>query len=104
MDFSNAVVVLTSNLGAAEASRASSGRVGFGAAGAEESRADRALAAARGAVPPELWNRIDERVFLGPLGREEVARVARLLLADSSRRLLAERRISFTGVAALLGA
>jgi ATP-dependent Clp protease ATP-binding subunit ClpC len=54
------------------------------------------LEAARGAVPPELWNRLDERVVFAPLSREDVAKVARLLLAESSRRLEAERRIRFT--------
>jgi ATP-dependent Clp protease ATP-binding subunit ClpC len=53
------------------------------------------LEAARGAVPPELWNRLDERVVFSPLSREDVARIARLLLAESSRRLEAERKIRF---------
>ncbi len=96
VDFSNAVVILTSNLGAAEATRAASGKVGFGAAEAAGSREERAVEAARAAVPPELWNRLDERVFFAPLSRDDVARVARLLLAESSRRLHAERKISFT--------
>jgi ATP-dependent Clp protease ATP-binding subunit ClpC len=96
VDFSNAVVILTSNLGGAEATRAATGRMGFGAADATPPREDRAIEAARGAVPPELWNRLDERIFLAPLSREDVARVARLLLDESSRRLAAERRISFT--------
>ncbi len=95
VDFSNSVVVLTSNLGADEATRASSGRMGFGAAEASPPREARSLEAARGAIPPELWNRLDERLFLGPLSRDEVASVARLLLADSSRRLEAERKIRF---------
>src|SRR5512138_3154799 len=96
VDFSNAVVVLTSNLGAAEATRVSTGRMGFGASDAAPPREERAIDAARGAVPPELWNRLDDRVFFGPLTREDVARVARLLLTESSRRLAGERRISFT--------
>ena len=96
VDFSNAVVVLTSNLGAAEATRASSGAMGFGAQERAAPRTDRVLDAARGAVPPELWNRLDERIVFAPLAREDVARVAALLLADSSRRLEAERRIRFT--------
>jgi ATP-dependent Clp protease ATP-binding subunit ClpC len=96
VDFSNAVVVLTSNLGAAEATRTTSGAMGFGAQERAAPRADRVLDAARGAVPPELWNRLDERIVFAPLAREDVARVAALLLADSSRRLEAERRIRFT--------
>jgi ATP-dependent Clp protease ATP-binding subunit ClpC len=96
VDFSNTVVILTTNLGAAEATRASSGAMGFGAQERAAPREDRVLDAARGAVPPELWNRLDERVVFSPLAREDVAKVARLLLADSSRRLEAERRIRFS--------
>ncbi|HEX9052498.1 MAG TPA: ATP-dependent Clp protease ATP-binding subunit [Anaeromyxobacter sp.] len=103
VDFSNAVVVLTSNLGAAEATRASPGRMGFGAAESAPPREDRAVDAARGAVPPELWNRLDERLFLAPLSREDVSRIARLLLAESSRRLQGERKISFDASDAAVG-
>jgi ATP-dependent Clp protease ATP-binding subunit ClpC len=95
VDFSNTVIVLTSNLGAAEATRAASGVMGFGAAEKVGSREDQALSAARGALPPELWNRLDERLFFPALGRAEVARIAGLLLADSSARLHAERKIRF---------
>ena len=95
VDFSGAVVVLTSNLGAEEASRASSGAMGFGATERAAPRTDRAVQAARGALPPELWNRLDDRLCLAPLAREEVAAVAALLLARSSARLAAERRIRF---------
>ncbi len=95
VDFSNTVVILTSNLGAAEATRTSTGAMGFGAAERAAPREDRVLQAARGSVPPELWNRLDERVSFSPLSREDVAKVARLLLAGSSRRLEAERKIRF---------
>jgi len=96
VDFSNAVVILTSNLGAAESTRAATGTVGFGAAERTPPREERALHAARGAIPPELWNRLDERIAFGPLSREDMARVAALILAESSRRLEGERRIRFT--------
>jgi ATP-dependent Clp protease ATP-binding subunit ClpC len=96
VDFSNTVVILTSNLGAGEATRPSSGAMGFGAQERAAPREDRILEAARAAVPPELWNRLDERIAFGPLSREDVSRVARLLLAESSRRLEAERRIRFS--------
>jgi ATP-dependent Clp protease ATP-binding subunit ClpC len=96
VDFSSTVVVMTTNLGGAEAGRPSAGVVGFGGGTAPApSAADRALAAARGALPPELWNRIDERIAFPALSRDEVARIARLLLAQSSDRLAAERRIRF---------
>jgi ATP-dependent Clp protease ATP-binding subunit ClpC len=106
IDFSGTVVVLTSNVGASAFD--SGGRpVGFGAA--ERSHAERpvndasgahpgtsrALEQARAAFPPELWGRLDERLVFAPLGREEIARIATLLLSDSSRRLWQERQIAF---------
>ncbi len=96
VDFSNAAVVLTSNLGGLEATRASSGVVGFGAGATSTTREEQALAAARASLPPELWNRLDERIFFPPLGRADVKQIAALLLAQSSERLFAERKIRFT--------
>jgi ATP-dependent Clp protease ATP-binding subunit ClpC len=96
IDFSNTVIVLTTNLGAEAFSR--TGRaLGFGAdAGAGgQSDVDSASAAARKALPPELWNRIDERLPFRPLREVEVARIATLLLAESSQRLANERGIEY---------
>jgi ATP-dependent Clp protease ATP-binding subunit ClpC len=64
-----------------------------GPAAHPESR--KALEQARAGFPPELWGRLDERLVFAPLSREEVARIAQLLIAASSRRLWDERRISF---------
>lgn len=96
VDFSNTVIVLTTNLGAEAFSR--TGRaLGFGAdAGVGSGNdMDSASAAARKALPPELWNRIDERLPFRPLREEEVARIATLLLAESSKRLATERGIEY---------
>ncbi|MCM2333166.1 MAG: ATP-dependent Clp protease ATP-binding subunit [Anaeromyxobacteraceae bacterium] len=95
IDFSNAVVVLTTNLGAGEATRTSQPAMGFGAAEKAAPREGRVLEAARGAVPPELWNRLDERLVFPALTREDVARIAALLLAESVARLHGERRIRY---------
>ena len=99
IDFSGAVVVLTSNVGAG-AFEPGARAVGFGAperpsAGADDAGAARALEQARAAFPPELWGRFDERLVFAPLGRDEIARIATLLLSDSSRRLWQERQIAF---------
>jgi ATP-dependent Clp protease ATP-binding subunit ClpC len=95
VDFSGTVVILTSNLGSEAAARAA-GALGFGAAARTPPAEERALAAARAALPPELWNRLDERLVFEPLSRDALARIARLLLAASSRRLAEERSLSFT--------
>ncbi|MFP2912938.1 AAA family ATPase, partial [Pyxidicoccus sp. 3LFB2] len=95
IDFSNTVIVMTTNLGAEAFSR--TGRpVGFGADAAGPSDAmDLASSAARKALPPELWNRIDERLPFRPLEEVEVARIATLLLEESSKRLASERGIQY---------
>ncbi len=94
VDFSNTVVVLTSNLGA-EAFASVRPRVGFGGSSDATSDMEGAVAAARKALPPELWNRLDDRLAFRPLQPAELGRIARLLLDESSRRLAAERGIAF---------
>jgi len=95
IDFSNTVIVMTTNLGAEAFSR--TGRpVGFGAdAGGTADAMDQASSVARKALPPELWNRIDERLPFRPLEEVEVARIATLLLEESSKRLASERGIQY---------
>lgn len=105
-DFTQCVIVMTSNLGAGDAGGS---RFGFGRA--ERTAAERAEAyveAARDALRPELFNRIDRIVAFAPLDREavraiverELERVAdrdgfrlrgiRLDVAPAAARLLAE--------------
>jgi ATP-dependent Clp protease ATP-binding subunit ClpC len=94
IDFSNTVIIMTTNLGAEAFSRA--GRpLGFGADAGGQSDTDAASTAARKALPPELWNRIDERLPFRPLREAEVARIATLLLGESSKRLATERGIEY---------
>ncbi|HEX8700615.1 MAG TPA: AAA family ATPase [Myxococcaceae bacterium] len=95
IDFSNTVVIMTTNLGAEAFSRA--GRpLGFGAdAAGPQADTEAASSAARKALPPELWNRIDERLPFRPLREAEVARIATLLLGESSKRLSTERGIEY---------
>jgi ATP-dependent Clp protease ATP-binding subunit ClpC len=107
IDFSGAVVILTSNLGAGALTGEPARPMGFAQpvdASLEKThppqpdphpRAAKALEQARGNFPPELWGRLDEKLIFAPLARGEVARIAELLLADSSRRLWHERRIAF---------
>ena len=107
IDFSAAVVILTSNLGAGAFAEGGQRPMGFTQPvdpssektlppePAAHPQAQRALDQARAAFPPELWGRLDEKLVFAPLGREEVARIAQLLLAASSRRLWDERQIAF---------
>jgi ATP-dependent Clp protease ATP-binding subunit ClpC len=103
IDFSNTVIVMTTNLGAEAFSR--TGRaVGFGAADSAQANAlDMASDTARRALPPELWNRIDERLPFRPLAEQEVAKIATLILAESSKRLATERGIVYTAGTDVVG-
>ena len=95
VDFSSTVVVLTTNLGGFEATRSASGVMGFAGSESGPTREDRASQAARAALPPELWNRLDERLVFPALSRDDLAHVAAMLLRQSSERLAADRRIRY---------
>jgi ATP-dependent Clp protease ATP-binding subunit ClpC len=88
VDFTNAVIVMTSNLGAGRAKRS----LGFTAAGPDASD-DRMLAAAKSAFLPEFLNRIDDIVTFDSLGEPEVQKIARQIVGRVGERLAAERRI-----------
>ena len=85
-DFSNTIILLTSNLGA----RCLAGQtapMGFGAAGAEkERRGQQAIREAREFFRPELMGRLDETVLFDPLGPEQLAGIADRLLCELEER------------------
>ena len=89
-DFSNTIILLTSNLGA----RCLAGQaapLGFGAAGADSDRRGRqALQAARDYFRPELMGRLDEVVLFDPLGPAQLAAIADRMLCELERRAAAQ--------------
>lgn len=91
VSFANTLIVLTSNLGAD--AMASRGQVGFGASAPTRAE-DAAIAAARRALPPELWGRLDERLVFAALTREQVHAVAGMQLHASHEALKEERQVS----------
>ncbi|HVJ19488.1 MAG TPA: ATP-dependent Clp protease ATP-binding subunit, partial [Polyangiaceae bacterium] len=95
VDFTNTVILMTSNIGAEESGSSPRRRVGFG--GSEEHvRADleeRVTASARSALAPELYNRIDEVLVFSPLGKSEVREIARRSLGSVARTLKAQRGV-----------
>jgi len=106
VDCTHTIVVMTSNLGAQRSHRSQSA-IGF--SGASEGPGDglsAALAAARRALPPELWNRIDEPLFFGPLSRDEVVEIARRMVAGVMRQLrerqAVELRVDETAIDSLV--
>jgi ATP-dependent Clp protease ATP-binding subunit ClpC len=88
VDFTNAVIVMTSNLGAGRAKRS----LGFTAAAPAQADG-RMLEAAKAAFLPEFLNRIDDIVTFDALGEAEVRTIARQIVDRVGDRLAAERRI-----------
>jgi ATP-dependent Clp protease ATP-binding subunit ClpC len=104
VDFTNTVILMTSNLGAQVLGQASKRRVGFG--GGEpvsvEDVSSKIVAAGRAALAPELYNRIDEVLVFAPLSREDVREIARRLLDAVRSALLAQRGVELEYSAELL--
>jgi len=89
VDFTNAVIVMTSNLGAGKAKRG----IGF-TAGEPEAEAARMEAAAKAAFLPEFVNRIDEIVTFDALSAEQVEQIAAQMVERVGDRLATERDIN----------
>jgi ATP-dependent Clp protease ATP-binding subunit ClpC len=89
VDFTNTVILLTSNLGAEASGAVRRRRVGFGSGDqpVREELEQGVINAARDALAPELYNRIDEILVLSPLGRDEVREIAARLLAGLGKNL-----------------
>ena len=94
-DFKNAVVVLTSNVGAARIT-AKGSRLGFSAAEQKDGET-RPLEELRAAVledlkkvfRPEFLNRLDETIVFTQLGRPEIQAIARRMLERVGERMRA---------------
>ncbi|MCS0600059.1 ATP-dependent Clp protease ATP-binding subunit [Streptomyces sp. LP11] len=89
VDFTNTVIVMTSNLGSEAITRRGAG-IGFGPGGAEadeEARREQILRPLREHFRPEFLNRIDEIVVFRQLTSDQLRRITDLLL-EGTRRLL----------------
>jgi ATP-dependent Clp protease ATP-binding subunit ClpC len=95
VDFTSTVILLTSNLGASEASQAKRGKVGFQSReSAPDLGIERIAQAARQALPPELYNRLDEVLTFAPLSRIDVARIGDKLLKRLGDELELSRAVT----------
>jgi ATP-dependent Clp protease ATP-binding subunit ClpC len=95
VDFTNTVIVMTSNLGAGEAKRP----LGFapvaeGTDSPADPVSDRMLAAAKRAFLPVFLNRIDELVVFQSLTEDQIEEIGGLIVAGIAQRLLDERGVT----------
>jgi len=98
VDFSRAMIFMTSNLGASEMSALVSSKVGFSkacegnASGAVDEKLAKKMSrsgveAARRKFTPEFMNRIDKVVVFKPLGESELRRILDLELGQVQQRI-----------------
>ena len=109
IDFKNTIIIMTSNVGAAEATDA--GTLGFDMAGDNEE--DYAYKSSRAAYQramedyfkPEFINRLDEVIVFRPLEREDLKQVVHLEFASMAKRVVDQGitlRLAASGGADLL--
>ncbi len=110
VDFSRAMIFMTSNLGASEMNALVAPKLGFRAvsgtpqSGAESEELEKKISrtgveAARRKFTPEFMNRIDKVVVFKPLGESELRRILDLELGQVQQRILvspAEKSFVFT--------
>ncbi len=90
VDFRNTVIIMTSNVGAREIVEPK--RLGFGsleenAARDYEDMKKNVLGELKKTFRPEFLNRVDEIIVFHPLNREEIKKIAGLMLEEVSRRM-----------------
>ena len=95
VDFRNTLVIMTSNLGTAEASRRTAG-FATGDAQNESARLHASVdEALRRTFRPEFLNRLDDTIIFEPLTSDQVRHIVDLLLRDVEARL-SEHDVSIT--------
>lgn len=96
VDFSRAMIFMTSNLGASEMNSIMSPKLGFQALRGAEARVDAktgdkinrsGLEAARKKFTPEFMNRLDKVVVFKPLGEDELRRILDIELSMVQQRV-----------------
>jgi ATP-dependent Clp protease ATP-binding subunit ClpB len=88
VDFKNAVLIMTSNLGSADIQAGMAGKDEL-----DEKTRDEVLDALRAHFRPEFLNRVDEIVIFEPLRKKDIYRIVDLQLAKLGK-LLADKRLT----------
>ncbi|OVA09809.1 ClpA/B family [Macleaya cordata] len=82
VDFTNSMIIMTSNLGAEHLLEGLMGKCSM------QSARERVMQEVRRYFRPELLNRVDEIVVFDPLSHEQLRKVARLQMRDVASRLV----------------
>jgi ATP-dependent Clp protease ATP-binding subunit ClpC len=93
VNFKNTIIIMTSNAGTRDVRKTSS--VGFGKTSdvsTYESMKAKVMDELKRIFNPEFLNRVDETIVFNPLGREDIAKIVEIQLAEVSSRL-SERNV-----------
>ncbi len=101
VSFKNTIIIMTSNVGATDA--AEKREIGFNAVGRKESevRDDVYMKALRSMFKPEFLNRIDVICVFDKLSKDDVAKIAKIML-ERVEKTLKDKNISITVTPAAL--
>mmetsp|Transcript_13610 Transcript_13610/g.34653 ORF Transcript_13610/g.34653 Transcript_13610/m.34653 type:complete len:884 (+) Transcript_13610:243-2894(+) len=86
VDFTNTVVILTSNVGAEILLNSANG-ITNGGQGIPKHVRDAVMTQVRGLLRPELLNRLDDLVMFNPLGKVQLESIVNLMVQDIAARL-----------------
>ncbi len=84
-DFKNTVIIMTTNIGAANVMNKKT--VGFDSGNQEQGMGREISSELKKALKPEFVNRVDDIVVFNVLSKEDVSKIAEKMLADLSERL-----------------
>lgn len=93
VDFSNTIIILTSNLGTAEFNKAGLGFLSGQKASEEERQRQTVMEALKKSFKPEFLNRIGDFIIFHPLGHEHLRQIVELMV-DKVKARLEERLLN----------
>jgi ATP-dependent Clp protease ATP-binding subunit ClpC len=91
IDFTNTIIIMTSNLGAKKSEYK---KAGYGG-GKKVDLNNSSMASAKEHFTPELWNRIDQVVVFNPLDKTDISKILTLEL-NKFKKVLSEKNIGIT--------
>jgi ATP-dependent Clp protease ATP-binding subunit ClpC len=105
VDFKHTVILLTSNVGAREATPGADTRLGFGNRGTSASLGieERVKAAAKKAFSPEFYNRLDETLVFSALTHGDTEAIARRLLQQLADSVFERRGVELSIESSVVG-
>ncbi|MDR3216752.1 MAG: ATP-dependent Clp protease ATP-binding subunit [Clostridiaceae bacterium] len=87
VSFKNTIVIMTSNLGAADLAKSPLGFAGSGAEADYEKMKERQMEILKKTMKPEFLNRVDDIVIFSRLDKDDVEKISNIMMEDLRTRL-----------------